>query len=242
MNARTSPRNKRPDMQASRSSRHAAFALAASLVTLATLRPAHADPPVDDGGGAPKPPPAAPDAPPPQPPPPPAPAPKPASLGELQLSVAAGGQGSTWPGDPSGFVGVRAGFRFRDLVAPYFIGRMGYAEVNQRVLEMIQLGVQIWARLGITRPYLRAGILHQHEESWAAYKVDYLGSFLGVADGINHRDGGEFALGMDIPVAQYKAWQFHFTFEGFATLFPPDQRGPRAYGGGTLGFGFNYGL
>ncbi len=154
----------------------------------------------------------------------------------------AGGEGSSWAGDAGAFAGVRLGFRFLDVVAPYFVARAGYATVNQRVLELIQLGVQAWARLGITRPYLRAGLVHQHEESWAAYKVDVVNSFLGVADGIRHRGGGEFALGLDVPVKQVGAWQIHVTVEGLATVFPPDLKGPRVYGGGTLGVGFNYGL
>jgi hypothetical protein len=165
-----------------------------------------------------------------------------AAAGEIQFSVAAGGEGSDWRTDGAGFVGIRTGFRFRDLVAPYFLARMGYATVNQRVLEQIQLGAQIWARLGITRPYFRAGILHQHEEPWAAYKVDLLGSFLGVADGIYHRDGGEFALGVDIPFKQVKSWQLHATIEALTTLFPDNLSGPRVYGGGTVGLGFNYAL
>ena len=139
-------------------------------------------------------------------------------------------------------MGIRAGYRFIDLIAPYFLARAGYGTVNQRVLELIQLGAQIWARIGITRPYLRLGMIHQHEEPWAAYKVDLFNSFLGVGDGIAHRNGGEFALGVDVPVKQYKSWQFHLTFEGLATVFPPDDKGPRVYGGGTAGFGFNYSL
>src|ERR1700760_2317310 len=81
-------------------------------------------------------------------------APRPAAAGEIQFGIAAGGQGSSWRGDGSGFVGVRAGYRFLDLVAPYFLARAGYSTVNERVLELIQIGAQVWARLGITRPYL----------------------------------------------------------------------------------------
>jgi hypothetical protein len=168
-------------------------------------------------------------------------APRPALAGEAQIGIAFGGQGSTWQGDGSGFVGVRAGYRFLDLVAPYFLARAGYATVNTRVLELIQIGAQVWApRLGITRPYLRLGMLHQHEEPWANYKADLVDSFLGVSDGIAHRWGGEFALGLDVPFKEYKSWQFLVTFEGFATVYPPDDKGPRVYGGGTVGLGFNY--
>jgi hypothetical protein len=169
-----------------------------------------------------------------------------ASAGEIQFSVAFGGEGSSWShaGDGAGFAGIRAGYRFIDLVAPYFLARAGYATVNQRVLELVQLGAQIWARIGITRPYFRFGLVHQHEESWASYKANFVSSFLGVGDGIRHRGGIEPALGIDIPVKQYQKWQFHVTAEGFSTIFvlPPDNKGPLAYGGGTLGFGFNYAL
>ena len=139
-------------------------------------------------------------------------APRPAEAGEAQFSVAFGGEGSSWAGDGAGFAGIRAGYRFLDLIAPYFLARAGYGTVNERVLELIQLGAQIWARLGITRPYLRLGMIHQHEEPWVSYKADPINSFLGVGDGIRHRFGGEFALGVDVPVKQYKAWQFHLTF------------------------------
>jgi hypothetical protein len=252
VNGGSSPRNKRPYMQSSPRHRHAALSLAAALTAVGAASRAHADPdPVTMGAPAPQPPvtTAAPvlDLPAPDPAvaPPATPAAPVAPVtypGELQFSTVFGGEGSSWAGDGAGFAGIKAGFRFRDLIAPYFVARAGYATVNQRVLEMIQLGVQIWARLGITRPYFRLGMLHQHEESWAAYKVDYIGSFLGVADGINHRDGGEFAIGVDVPVKQYHAWQFHLTFDALATVFPPDQRGPRVYGGGIFGVGFNYGL
>jgi hypothetical protein len=165
-----------------------------------------------------------------------------AFAGEIQFGAMAGGEGSAWPGDAGAFGGIRLGYRFVNLVAPYFVARAGYATINQRVLELIQLGAQIWARIGITRPYFRLGLVHQHEESWAAYKVDVFNSFLGVGDGIRHRGGGEFALGVDIPFLQRERWQVHVTIEGLATVFPPDQKGPRAYGGGTAGLGFNYGL
>jgi len=240
VNVRALRRNKRSDMQLPLRSRRAALALAAAL-SFAAARPAHADPPiVTDAAPAPAPAPVVATAAPVEVAAPPA-APA-AKLGEIQLGVDFGGEGSSWAGDGAGFVGIRGGFRFIDLIAPYFLARAGYATVNQRVLELIQIGAQIWGRLGITRPYLRLGLVHQHEESWAAYKADYIGSFLGVADGIRHRGGGEFALGMDVPVLQKNAWQLHLTFEGLATVFPPDQKGPRAYGGGTFGLGFNYGL
>jgi hypothetical protein len=165
-----------------------------------------------------------------------------AQAGEAQVAAAAGGAGSTWAGDGSGFVSIRLGYRFVDLVAPYFLGRLGYANTNERLLEMIQIGAQVWARIGIARPYLRFGLVHQHEEPWASVKADGFGALAGVGDGIRHRFGFDGGLGVDIPFKQYKAWQFYASVEGLLTGFPPDNKGPVFYGGGTLGLGFNYAL
>jgi hypothetical protein len=162
-------------------------------------------------------------------------------IGEIQLSALAGGEGSAWRGDGAGFVGLRIGYRFLDVVAPYIMLRAGYANINQRLLELLQIGVQAWARIGIVRPYARFGFVHQHEEPWAAVEGDVFGALFGVGDGIAHRGGFEGALGMDVPFKQLKSWQFHGTVEGFCTGFP-DTKGPAAYGGAILGLGFNYAL
>ena len=161
---------------------------------------------------------------------------------EIQFAIAAGGEGSSWHGDGAGFVGIKAGVRFLQSIAPYFLARAGYANTDQRVLELIQIGAQLWIPLHAVQPYLRLGMLHQHEESWAGIQGDVPGALVGIGDGIRHRFGGEFALGLDIPFKRHKHWQFYASVEGLATVFPPDQKGPRVYGGRTLGIGFNYGL
>lgn len=166
---------------------------------------------------------------------------EPASAGEIQLSALAGGQGSSWRSDVTGFVGLRFGYRFKDVVAPYLLLRAGYANTDQRIVELIQIGVQAWARIGPTRPYARFGFVHQHEEPWAAVKSDTFGWLFGVGDGIRHRGGFEGALGVDLPFAEHRGFQFHATIEALLTGFP-DVRGPKIYGGGVVGIGFNYGL
>jgi hypothetical protein len=180
-----------------------------------------------------------------EPPPPPspsaAPAPRKPRGTDIQLSALAGGQGSAWRSDVSGFVGLRFGVRFKDIVAPYLMLRAGYGNVDQRVLELLQLGVQVWARIGSTRPYARFGLVHQHEEPWSAVKADAFGALLGVGDGIRHRGGFEGGLGVDIPFKEHKSFEVHATIEALVTGFP-DKRGPAVYGGGIAGVGFNYGL
>ncbi|APR77106.1 Hypothetical protein A7982_02453 [Minicystis rosea] len=164
-----------------------------------------------------------------------------ASAGEIQFSVLAGGQGSSWRTDGTGFAGLRFGYRFKDIVAPYILLRAGYANTDQRVLELVQIGVQLWAKIGSTRPYARFGLVHQHEEPWSAVKADAFGALLGVGDGIRHRGGFEGALGVDLPFKEHKGFQFHGTIEAVLTGFP-DVRGPGIYAGGIAGIGFNYAL
>jgi hypothetical protein len=164
-----------------------------------------------------------------------------ARANEIQLSALAGAQGSAWRGDAAGFVGLRLGFRFDDIAGPYVMFRAGYANTDERILELLEIGGQVWARLGITRPYLRFGLVHQHEEPWAAVKGDLFGALVGVGDGIRHRFGFDGALGVDIPFKQYKSFQFHATLEGILSGFP-DPKGPAVYGGAAVGIGFNYGL
>ena len=164
-----------------------------------------------------------------------------ARASEVQLSALAGGEGSSWRHDGAGFVGLRMGMRFDDIAGPYIMLRAGYANTDERMLELLEIGGQVWARLGITRPYLRFGLVHQHEEPWSAVRADAFGAVFGVGDGIRHRFGFDGALGIDIPFARYKSFQFHATLEAIVTGFP-DPRGPAVYGGAATGLGFNYGL
>ena len=164
-----------------------------------------------------------------------------ARAGDLQLDVAAGGQASTWRGDGGGFTSLQLGYRFADIAAPYFLGRLGYSVVDSRMLMMVALGAQLWGRLGNTRPYARIAFVHQHEEPMPAMEADPLGAMVGVGDGIRHRFGFEGGLGLDVPFYRSGAWELHGRFEGLCTGFP-DPRGPAIYGGGTAGLGFNYGI
>ncbi|MFO0762037.1 MAG: hypothetical protein U0359_36695 [Byssovorax sp.] len=163
------------------------------------------------------------------------------AAGEIQAAVGLGGQGSSWRGDGSGFGAMKIGFRFADVVAPYFLFRFGYANVDERFLTHLSLGLQAWLPTRYVRPYARFGFVHQHEETWSSVKAEPFGTIFGVGDGIRHRGGFDGALGVDIPFTQHKAWQFHFLVEGVVTGFP-DEKGPPVYGGAMAGLGFNYHL
>lgn len=166
---------------------------------------------------------------------------RPARATEFQMRGAAVGLGSSWRDDGAAMGSLSLAARFGDLASVYFLGRVGYAGIDQRMLTLVQVGGQIWGRLGKTRPYFRFGLVHQHEESWAAVQGDVFGAMFGVGDGIRHRAGLEWGTGVDVPFAQVKKTQFFASAEALLTWFP-DARGPSIYAGGSLGLGFNYAL
>jgi hypothetical protein len=164
-----------------------------------------------------------------------------ARAGEALVAIGLGGEGSSWRTDGAGFGSLQLGFRFADIVAPYFSVRLGYGTVDQRLLTLVQLGAQVWAKIGRVRPYARFGLVHQHEESMAAAAMDKFGALFGVGDGIRHRGGFEGGIGADFPFRRYKSWEFKATVEGIVTGFP-DPRGPSVYGGALAGLGVHYSL
>jgi hypothetical protein len=166
---------------------------------------------------------------------------RPAHATEFQLKTGLLGETSTWRDDPAATGALSLGLRFSDLVSVYFQGRVGYAGVDQRMLTMVQIGGQIYGRLGRVRPFFRFGLVHQHEESWAAVNGDVFGALFGVGDGIRHRGGFEWAGGVEVPFAKVKRTQFFASGEGLVTWFP-DPRGPAAYGGMMLSLGLNYSI
>lgn len=168
-------------------------------------------------------------------------APSSASATELQVAVAAGGETSTWRSDAAAFGSLKLGVRFADLVGIYALGRLGYANVDERMLTLVELGGQLWGRLGPTRPFVRLALTHQHEETLASVKAEPGGAIFGVGDGIRHRAGGELGVGLDYVFKQTKSIGWFASGEGVFSLFP-DPRGPVFYGGANVGLGFNYAL
>lgn len=166
---------------------------------------------------------------------------RPARAGEVQVMLGAEGGSSTWARDPIGYTSFKLGYRMGDIASIYALTRLGYAPVNDRTLTYLSLGAQVWGRLGTTRPYVRAALSHQHEESITSVQAEPAGAIFGVGDGIRHRAGGEVALGIDFPLRRDKRVQWVLSLEGSTILFP-DPRGPQLYVLGGLAMGANYSL
>ncbi len=162
---------------------------------------------------------------------------------EFTGAIGAAGGASSWRGDPVAFSSLKLGFRFWNVLAPYFLSRLGYGEVNDRSVLSLQLGVEGSVQVGRVRPYARLGILHQHEESMAAVRADTGGALFGVGDGIRHRSGPEGALGASFSLHKDRKQRFELVAfaEGIGEYFP-DPRGPGTYFMGSVGLGVDLGL
>lgn len=164
-----------------------------------------------------------------------------ARAAEVQLSMGAGGGGSDWRSDGAAFGTLKVGIRGWDVIAPYFLARLGYGSVDSRLLTMVSVGVQTWTRVGPLRPYVRAGFAHQHEEPLAYVSKNPWGAAFGVGDGIRHRAGADMAVGLDWPVKKWKRWDLYLALEGTTNWFTNSQ-GPSWFWGGGVAVGFNYTL
>ncbi len=163
-----------------------------------------------------------------------------ARAGDVRIELGAEGAGSNWRGDAAAWGSFGLAYRFAKLIGPYGELSEGYGRVDQRMLTLFGIGAKLWLpRLGRTRPHLRLGFLHQHEESASVVSHQYVQAMFGVGDAIRHRAGGELGAGIDIPLVERKAMVFYAAIDGVARLFP-DHLGPLIYGGGGVSLGVSF--
>jgi hypothetical protein len=160
----------------------------------------------------------------------------PASAGELQGAVGLVGAASEWRDDAAAYASFRIGYRLWHRLAFDAQGWFGHGSVDDRILSYYSLGAAAVGAVKRTRPYLRLGFVHQHEEPAASVRADPFGAAFGVGDGIRHRGGFMSAAGVEIPLAQVARHEWFVAVEGSATWFP-DPRGPAWYvaGGASIG-------
>ena len=161
----------------------------------------------------------------------------PARAGELDLAIGADAGGSSWDEGAVGHGTFKLGYRFlRPWFQLTYLGKIGYASTDERVLSYFALGAEVRPSLagGRVRPYLRASLVHQHEEPLVAIEHQPFQSLIGVGDGIRHRGGGALALGVELPLRPHERGRWYASVDLTSTYFP-DDRGPEHYV--TLGAG-----
>lgn len=166
----------------------------------------------------------------------------PAEATEIRTEVGLQAAGTEWRGDVAGYAHLAVGVRPLDYLGFYVRGDVGYAAVDTRMLTLLSLGVQGWTpMLGPVRLFGRVGFIHQHEESWSVVAGDVGRALLGLGDGIRHRGGVGTGLGVEVPFFEKRDFTWFAKVDGTANIFP-DPLGPRVYGGGGVGLGFDYAL
>jgi hypothetical protein len=170
----------------------------------------------------------------------------PAGATDLELTGVLSGSKSTWRGDASVQGSLKTALRFGEVFAIYGLGKLGYGGVDQRLLTLVQLGVQIWPlgdvdALAGASPFFRLGIAHQHEEPVSVVRGDPFSAIFGIGDAIRHRGGFEWAAGLDLPLAKDDSIEVFGSAEVIFDWFY-DNRGPSLYAGGGLGLGVSFEL
>jgi len=161
---------------------------------------------------------------------------------ELRAETGLSAAGTEWRGDVAGYGHLGLGVRIIDYFGIFGRGDVGFAAVDTRMLTLLSIGVQGWTpMLGPLRIMGRAAFVHQHEESWSVVAGNVGSALLGIGDGIRHRGGFEGGLGIEVPFFERDDFTVFAKVDGSAKIFP-DPLGPRVYGGGGVGLGFDYEL
>jgi hypothetical protein len=165
-----------------------------------------------------------------------------ARAGELDLALGLDAADSEWDEDHLGHGTFKLGYRFfRPWFQITYFGKLGYASVDDRMLTHLSLGPEIRPPIPGTRlrPYARAMVVHQHEESRSAVEDQPFQALIGVGDGIRHRGGVGGGLGLELPFVQHRKGDWYASLDLNATYFP-DDRGPQRYLAAGLSVGFKW--
>ena len=162
---------------------------------------------------------------------------------QAYLTAGLAGVRTTWSGDYGGGTALQLGIRANDYVGFYFLPRLGYAAVDERMTTFVSAGIKVWptGRSYAVEPYLRLAYAHQHEETMVIVRDDPISALFGIGDGIRHRGGLEGAIGAEFPLAAYERIGIFAALESTTTWYY-DTRGPHWYFGATGALGLSYDL
>ncbi|MEQ8273474.1 MAG: hypothetical protein RMA76_09005 [Deltaproteobacteria bacterium] len=161
-----------------------------------------------------------------------------------RLTVAAGAAMSktTWRGDAGAHSTFELGLDPMPWLGFFFLSRLGYGLVDQRMLTYVSVGARFSMELtpGV-RAFTRLSLAHQHEETLHVVQESPAGALFGIGDGIRHRGGGELGLGLTFDIAENDGIGVYASVEGNGMFFP-DPRGPTVYAAFSSALGLRYAL
>jgi len=160
-----------------------------------------------------------------------------AAAGELTIAAGLESGASTWKDDTAGYGTLDVGYRWQRW-SVFALGKSGYAEVDERILQYIGVGGAVWTEWKGTRPFFRLAITHQHESPRDAVDND-IGTLLGYGSGIRHRGGVGAAGGLQYAFREREWGHLFASAEAYGDAMIGSS-GPTWYWGGGLAVGFTY--
>lgn len=163
-----------------------------------------------------------------------------AAATEIQLALGPTAFASTWRGDFGGGGTLRLGMRFAHVVGFDFQSWETLASVDTRLLTGLSLGVRGTLPLRAVRPFVRAFVIHQHEEGIVSAQNNPIGVLAGIGAGIRHRAGAGGSLGIEIPARQITQRTTILFFTQANATWLGNALGPAVYVGLDLGVGMDF--
>jgi hypothetical protein len=164
-----------------------------------------------------------------------------ASAGELVLASGPSAGATTWRGDAFVAQALRVGYRPTPRLALDVATSAGFATVDQRITANVGLGMTVFLATEAVRPFVRLGLVHQHEESASNVREDPLETLSAVGPDVRHRSAAMSSLGLEVRAFTVKRTELFLAFDANATAFV-DARGPSLYAGGGLWLGLHHTL
>ena len=163
-----------------------------------------------------------------------------AHAGELDLNLGLQTTRTAWDDDHGGGPSFGATYMFRPWLGGSFIGKEHYATVDERLMSYFSLNVVVRTALDRFRLSGNAGLVHQHEETRAAYEDQPLQSLFGVADGLRHRMASRAGVQLALPFRDRAKGDWYVALDLDATYFAEQERGPRWMTSLGLSIGFTH--
>jgi hypothetical protein len=164
----------------------------------------------------------------------------PAAAGELDLGLGLQATHTGWSDDHGGGPAVSAGWWFNSWLGISFIAKEHYATVDDRFMSYFSLNGAVRRSVGGLRIAGTLGLVHQHEEPYAAIQHMPVASAFGVADGIRHRMASRAGLQLALPFRDRAKGEWYVALDLDATAFPEAERGPRWMSSAGLSVGFTH--
>ena len=163
-----------------------------------------------------------------------------ARAGELDLNLGLQSTHTAWDNDRGGGPTFGATYLIRPWIGGSFIAKEHYGTIDERLMSYYSLNLVLRTSFDRFRLSGNTGIVHQHEETRAAFEDQPLASLFGVADGMRHRMATRAGAQLALPFRDRAKGDWYVALDLDATYFAEEDRGPRWMTSIGLSIGFTH--